>query len=30
VCGALLFTMDELCEKFTAGRGVGEGHGRRD
>jgi 3-oxoacyl-[acyl-carrier-protein] synthase-3 len=30
VCGALLFTMDELCERFAAHRGAGEAHGRRD
>jgi 3-oxoacyl-[acyl-carrier-protein] synthase-3 len=30
VCGALLFTMDELCERFAAGHGAGERHGRTD
>jgi 3-oxoacyl-[acyl-carrier-protein] synthase-3 len=30
VCGALLFTMDELCERFGARRGAGEDHGRAD
>ena len=30
VCGALIFTMDELCRTFAANRSAGGSHGRSD